>query len=339
MRSLSTTNTLSLLHNWQAACAENATPESKSARKKGKLLLLLEPVCRRHARSVSQSFAPQRRPTKAQWRHRPHLAAPAFLLVTLDIPPVGLLLRAMFNGYFLTLVVAAPIATAVVALDGRFALAVGIGLIATIALASRRWFLQQMDARLRDREAGDADAPRPLRRLDWGGMPGNAAQLAVVIASIPYVAVAPAWPTTTRKIFVERGTCLRAALHAYKKATSLQEGGLPAKKRRPGRPDRRLRTTIICCAGPVVLCPRTERRGVRSESLRRIRRSRLPQTASLATFSGDALTDLLAGLAANCIGSFVKGLTPMRASVAGLFTTDILTKPGMTNSPDSFSSL
>src|SRR5215207_5347211 len=64
-----------------------------------------------------------------------------------------------------------------------------------------------------------------------------------------------------------------------------------------------------------------------------------PQTASLATFSGDALTDLLAGLAANCIGSLVKGLMPLRASVAGLFTTDILAKPGMTNSPDSFSSL
>src|SRR4029077_20667432 len=63
------------------------------------------------------------------------------------------------------------------------------------------------------------------------------------------------------------------------------------------------------------------------------------QTASLAAFRGDALTDLLAGLAANSIGSFVKGFTPLRASVAGLFTTDILTKPGMTNSPDSFSSL
>lgn len=62
-------------------------------------------------------------------------------------------------------------------------------------------------------------------------------------------------------------------------------------------------------------------------------------TASLVTLSGDALTDLLAGLAANSIGSFVKGLTPLRASVAGLFTTDILTKRGMTNSPASFNSL
>ena len=63
------------------------------------------------------------------------------------------------------------------------------------------------------------------------------------------------------------------------------------------------------------------------------------QTASLATFRGDALTDLLAGLAANSMGSFVKGFTPLRASVASLCTTDILAKPGMTNSPDSFSSL
>lgn len=52
-----------------------------------------------------------------------------------------------------------------------------------------------------------------------------------------------------------------------------------------------------------------------------------------------ALTDLLAGLAANSIGSLVKGLTPLRASVAGLFTADILAKPGMTNSPASFNSL
>ena len=33
------------------------------------------------------------------------------------------------------------------------------------------------------------------------------------------------------------------------------------------------------------------------------------------------MTDLLAGLAANSIGAFVKGFTPLRASVAGLFTT------------------
>src|SRR5713226_153054 len=121
------------------------------------------------------------------------LAAPAFLLVRLDIPPVALLLRAMFNGYFLTLAVAGLIGTIAVAVAGRLVLAIGIGLIAAFAASSRRWFLRQMDARLSDRDAGDADADavRRLRRLHWGGMLSNAIQLSAIVASIPYIAVAP----------------------------------------------------------------------------------------------------------------------------------------------------
>ena len=118
------------------------------------------------------------------------LAAPAFLLVRLDIPPVTELLRAMFSGYFLTLAIAGVIGTIAVAMAGRLALAIGIGLIAAFAASSRRWFLRQMDARLSDRDAGDANAVRRLRRLHWGGMLSNAIQLAAVVASIPYVAVA-----------------------------------------------------------------------------------------------------------------------------------------------------
>ena len=52
-------------------------------------------------------------------------------------------------------------------------------------------------------------------------------------------------------------------------------------------------------------------------------------TASLAAFNGDALTDLPAGFAANSMGSFVNSFhgflrefNPLRASVAGLCTTD-----------------
>ena len=119
------------------------------------------------------------------------LAAPAFLLVKLDIKPVAQLLRAMFSGYFLTLVAAGAIGTLAVAAAGRPLLAIGIGLIAAFAELSRRWFLRQMDARLSDRDAGDADAVRRLRRLHWGGMLSNAIQLAVVVACIPYFAVAP----------------------------------------------------------------------------------------------------------------------------------------------------
>jgi hypothetical protein len=119
------------------------------------------------------------------------LAAPAFLLVKLDIPPVTQLLRGMFNGYLLALAIAGAIGVVAVVVDGRPVLAIGIGLIAALAASSRRWFLRQMDARLRDRDTGDADAVRRLRRLHWGGMASNAIQLAAVVACIPYIAVAP----------------------------------------------------------------------------------------------------------------------------------------------------
>jgi hypothetical protein len=118
------------------------------------------------------------------------LAAPAFLLVRLDIPSVAMLLRIMFNGYFLTLVTTGAIGTIAVAAEGRLVLAIGIGLVAAFAASSRRWFLRQMDARLKD--AGDADAARGLRRLHWGGMLSNAIQLAVIVPCIPYIAVTPA---------------------------------------------------------------------------------------------------------------------------------------------------
>jgi hypothetical protein len=88
------------------------------------------------------------------------------------------------------LAIAGLIGTLAVAAEGRLVLAIGIGLIAAFAASSRRWFLRQMDARLSDRDAGDA--VRRLRRLHWGGMASNAVQLAALVACIPYIAVAPA---------------------------------------------------------------------------------------------------------------------------------------------------
>ena len=119
------------------------------------------------------------------------LAAPAFLLVKLDIPPVTLLLRAMFNGYFVVLAIAGVIGTVAFAAAGRLVFALGIGLIAGLAVLARRWFLREMDAELNARDAGDPGAVPRLRRLHWGAMLSNAIQLAAVLASIPYIAVGP----------------------------------------------------------------------------------------------------------------------------------------------------
>ena len=66
------------------------------------------------------------------------LAAPAFLLVRLDVLPVARLLRGMFNGYLLTLSVAGAIGTVAVALTGHLGLTIGIGLFTAFAMLSRR---------------------------------------------------------------------------------------------------------------------------------------------------------------------------------------------------------
>jgi hypothetical protein len=119
------------------------------------------------------------------------LAAPAFLLVKLDIPAVTLLLRGMFNAYFLVLAIAGVVGTLASAVEGRLVVAAGIGLVAAFAVSERRWFLRQMDTELNARDAGDVDAVRRLRRLHWGGMLSNAIQLAAIVACIPYIAAAP----------------------------------------------------------------------------------------------------------------------------------------------------
>src|SRR6267154_5093662 len=63
------------------------------------------------------------------------------------------------------------------------------------------------------------------------------------------------------------------------------------------------------------------------------------QTASLTAFTGRALMSLRAGLALNTVGSLVNGLMPLRALVAGFFTTTNFAKPGSTKDPVFLSSL
>jgi hypothetical protein len=115
------------------------------------------------------------------------VTSPTFLLVKLDADPVPRMLRGHFSGYFLVVSVAGVIGTIAFAVDGRPAVAIGIGLIAAFAIWARRWFLREMDAQLSASDAGDTDAVRRLRRLHVGGMLCNAIQLIAIVASIPYV--------------------------------------------------------------------------------------------------------------------------------------------------------
>src|SRR6201995_5257516 len=62
-------------------------------------------------------------------------------------------------------------------------------------------------------------------------------------------------------------------------------------------------------------------------------------TASLTAFTGRALTIFRAGFALKVVGSFVNGLMPWRAFVAGFLITMNLASPGTTNAPVFLSSL
>jgi hypothetical protein len=116
------------------------------------------------------------------------LASPAFLLVKLDVRPVALLLRGMFNAHFLVMGVAGMLGTLAFLLAGQLVFAAVVGLVAALAIGGRRRFMQRMDDQLSASDAGDTEAPRRLRRLHWSGMLCNAVLLAALLASIPFIA-------------------------------------------------------------------------------------------------------------------------------------------------------
>ena len=118
------------------------------------------------------------------------LAAPAFLLVRLDVPQVTQLLRGMFNIQFVMMSVAGVIAALAFLAAGRPLFAAIVGLIAAFAFLSRRRFMDKMDAQLEARDSGDASAVRRLRRLHWAGMACNAVLLLAFVGSIPYATAA-----------------------------------------------------------------------------------------------------------------------------------------------------
>jgi hypothetical protein len=115
------------------------------------------------------------------------LSSPAFLLVGLEVPEVGQLLRGIIRGYFLAIGIAGTVAMVLLAATGRPVFAIGAIAIAVFAMVVRRWLLQRMDAELRARDAGLATAVGQLRVLHIQTMLINAVQPAIVVSSLPLV--------------------------------------------------------------------------------------------------------------------------------------------------------
>lgn len=117
------------------------------------------------------------------------LAAPAFLLVRLNVTPIARLLRGMFDSYFIVLALAGAVGLVAVATAGRLALVAGFALLTALATASRHLFLQRAQFDI-DQDMIDDEIARRLRRLHWSGMLSNAALLATVLLCLPLI-VAP----------------------------------------------------------------------------------------------------------------------------------------------------
>jgi hypothetical protein len=114
-------------------------------------------------------------------------ASITFLLAKLSDPVATWLLRGLFATYFAAVLASSAIGILAFVAAGRPGIAAGIGVAGGVAIGARRWFLRQLDARFRARDAGDAAAVRQLRRLHLGGMAYNAVQCGVIIASIHLV--------------------------------------------------------------------------------------------------------------------------------------------------------
>ncbi len=115
------------------------------------------------------------------------LSSPAFLLVGLEIPEVTQLLRGIIQGYFLAMGFIGALSTVLLFSTGRPGFAAGALAIAVFAIAVRRSFLRRMDAGLQARDAGVAMAVGQLRALHLQCMLINAIQLAIVLASVPFI--------------------------------------------------------------------------------------------------------------------------------------------------------
>lgn len=115
------------------------------------------------------------------------IASPTFLLAKFDDPSVTWLMRGLFSLHFRIICIGAVVSIVAFVIAGRPFFVLIPAVIASLAVAMRRWFLRHIDAELSARDAGDARAAQRLRRLHVRGMALNATQCAALIAFIPLV--------------------------------------------------------------------------------------------------------------------------------------------------------
>lgn len=115
------------------------------------------------------------------------IVTPNFFFFKFHDLTVTRVLRGLFDVYFLSVMVCCSVGMIAFAAAGRTYIAFAVAFIAALAFAARRWFLRELDAQIRARDAGDVASLGRLRRLQVGGMLYNAVHLVAVLGGIPFV--------------------------------------------------------------------------------------------------------------------------------------------------------
>jgi hypothetical protein len=102
------------------------------------------------------------------------------LILKHDTPVDSHFIRALFNVYYVAIMVAGTVGALSSAFAGRFAIALALGCIAGIGFAGRHWFIARMDRVRSTMTADDAAAVRQFRQLHIAGMLLNVVLLAAV---------------------------------------------------------------------------------------------------------------------------------------------------------------
>jgi hypothetical protein len=111
------------------------------------------------------------------------------LVLKHDTPLDARFIRGVFNTYYVAVMLVAGVGTLSYAFAERPGFSLGMGCVAALAYASRRWVLSRMDVLRSTMKADDSAAIRRFRRLHVGGMLANAAQLGAVVWSMTGLAV------------------------------------------------------------------------------------------------------------------------------------------------------
>ena len=117
------------------------------------------------------------------------LGSTPLLILRHDVPMDGRFIRQVFHYCYRVVAVFAITATLAHIVSQRMVLAIGLGVIAVLALTLHRWLLGRMDTlRLTMYQgSGDPLAIRRFRQLHAGAIGVNFAQLAALVAGLTQV--------------------------------------------------------------------------------------------------------------------------------------------------------